>query len=181
MSFPRKSIHARQLMALAILAPMVAGCGGLSDFSLKDQEWFARPGRIFKSGNSTIETPPLSASKEVTPNDLVTSEGQCSGGPGQSAPVDANASSESQSEMVQIAAPVALGHTECDVVRAIPVAPDRVNLSSNERGDRVALITWINGPRPGAYTFTSGRLTSIERVDAPAPEKPARGAKKRRS
>jgi len=180
LSVLRKNTHARQLAALVIVAPMVAGCsglGGLSDFSLKDQEWFARPGRIFKGGNSTIETPPLSASKGVTPNDLISSDGQCPGAPVAGTPADANASSEGQVS----AAPVALGHTECDVARAIPVAPDNVNLSNNERGDRVALITWRSGPRPGAYTFTSGRLTSIERVDVPPPEKPARAANKKRS
>jgi hypothetical protein len=176
----RKSIPARQLAALAIAAPMIAGCGGLSDFSLKDQEWFARPGRIFKAGNSSIETPPLSPSKEVTPNDLITSDGQCPGMPAPGAPADANASSEGQPP-VQVMAPVALGHTECDVARAIAIAPDNVNLSNNERGDRVALITWTHGPRPGAYTFTSGRLTAIERVDVPEPAKPARGAKKKRT
>lgn len=178
MSVLRKSIHVRQLAALAILAPMVTGCGGvgaLSDFSLKDQEWFARPGRIFKGGNSAIETPPLSSSKEVSQSDLISSDGQCPGMPAAGAPADANASSEGQVSV----APVALGHTECDVARAIPVAPDNVNLSNNARGDRVALITWRSGPRPGAYTFTSGRLTSIERVDVPPPERPARGAKKR--
>lgn len=177
MSVPRKSIHVRQLAALVILAPMMAGCGGISDFSLKDQEWFARPGKIFKGGNTTIETPPLSSSKEVTPNDLITSDGQCPGMPAPGAPADANASSEGQVAV----APVALGHTECDVARAINIAPDDVNLSNNARGDRVAQITWKAGPRPGAYTFTSGRLTSIERVDVPPPEKPARGAKKKRS
>lgn len=180
MNVPRKSIPARQLAALVIVAPMIAGCGGLSDFSLKDQEWFARPGRIFKGSNSSIETPPLSQSKEVTPNDLITSDGQCPGMPAPGAPADANASSEGQPPIPAVA-PVALGHTECDVARAIAVAPDNVNLSNNARGDRVALITWTHGPRPGAYTFTSGRLTSIERVDAPEPERPVRGAKKKRS
>lgn len=180
MSVLRKNIHVWQMAALVIVAPMVAGCsglGGLSDFSLKDQEWFARPGKIFKGGNSAIETPPLSPTKEVSANDLISSDGQCSGMPAQGAPADANASSEGQVSV----APVALGHTECDVARAIPVAPESVNLSNNARGDRVALITWKTGPRPGAYTFTSGRLTSIERVDVPPPEKPARAAKKKRA
>ena len=36
---------------------------------------------------------------------------------------------------------VALGHTECDVVRGIG-APDNVGLSNNPRGDRVAVVTW---------------------------------------
>ncbi len=160
-----------RLVALFMVAgPMLAGCGGMTDLSLKDQEWFARPGQIFKAGNSKIETPPLSVTKEVTPNDLISSEGACPGMPEPAAAADAVAG-----------APVALGHTECDVARAVGIAPDNVNLSSNERGERVALVTWTHGPRPGAYTFTSGRLTAIERVDVPAPAKPARPAKKKRT
>ncbi len=182
LNVPRKNIHARQLVALVIVAPMITGCGGISDFSLKDQEWFARPGRIFKGGNSSIETPPLSSSKEVTPNDLIASDGQCPGMPAPSpADANANAAPEGQQAPAPSLAPVALGHTECDVARAIGVAPDNVNLSNNSRGDRVALVTWTHGPRPGAYTFTSGRLTTIERVDVPEPEKPARAAKKKRA
>ena len=57
---------------------------------------------------------------------------------------------------------MALGHTECDVVRGIG-APDSVNLSNNPRGDRVAVVTYSRGQRAGIYTFTAGRLTSIER------------------
>ena len=184
MNVLRKIIPARQLVALAIVAPVIAGCSGLSglsDFSMKDQEWFARPGKIFKGGNSTIETPPLSSSREVTQNDLISSDGQCSGMAAPS-PADANANVSTEGQPpIPSAAPVALGHTECDVARAIAVAPDSVNLSTNARGDRVALVTWMHGPRPGAYTFTSGRLTAIERVDVPAPEKPARAAKKKRA
>lgn len=178
----RNGIAAKHIAILLAAAPMLAACGGLSDFSLKDQEWFARPGRIFKGGNTSIETPPLTPTKEVTANDLIGADGACAGMPGPAAPADASASAEaSPAAPPAVTAPVALGHTECDVVRAIAAAPDDVNLSSNERGDRVALITWRHGPRPGAYTFTSGRLTSIERVDVPPPEKPARGAKKKRA
>ncbi len=61
---------------------------------------------------------------------------------------------------------VALGHTECDVVRGIG-APDSVNLSTNPRGDRVAVINYSKGQRAGIYTFTSGRLSSIERAPEP--------------
>jgi len=183
LNIPRKGISARHLAALVIVAPMVSGCSGfsgLSDFSMKDQEWFARPGRIFKAGNSRIETPPLTPTAEITPNDLVSSDGACAGMPAPS-PADANANASPEAVPVAPAAPpVALGHTECDVVRGIGVAPDNVNMSNNERGDRVALITWMHGPRPGAYTFTSGRLTSIERVDVPEPPKPARPAKRKR-
>jgi hypothetical protein len=69
---------------------------------------------------------------------------------------------------------VALGHTECDVVRGIG-APDNVNFSSNARGDRVAVINYSRGQRAGIYTFTAGRLTSIER--APEAATQPRGAK----
>ena len=57
---------------------------------------------------------------------------------------------------------VALLHTECDVVRGIG-APDNVNLSNNARGERVAVVTYLRGGRAGIYTFTGGRLTSVER------------------
>ena len=69
---------------------------------------------------------------------------------------------------------VALGHTECDVVRGIG-APDNVNFSNNARGDRVAVVNYSRGQRAGIYTFTAGRLTSIERGAEPAAQ--PRGAK----
>ncbi len=73
---------------------------------------------------------------------------------------------------------VALGHTECDVVRGIG-APDNVSLSNNSRGDRVAVVNYSRGQRAGIYTFTAGRLTSIER--APEAAAPARAPSRRRS
>ena len=108
MNVPRKTIPARQLVALVIAAPLIAGCSGfsgLSDFSIKDQEWFARPGRIFKGGNSSIETPPLSSTKEVTPNDLISSDGQC---PGMTAPgpADANANAAPEGQAPPPSAPM---------------------------------------------------------------------------
>lgn len=171
----RKGSPIRLAALLIVVAPAMAGCGGMTDMSLKDQEWFARPGQIFKAGNVKIETPPLSPTKDVTPNDLISSDGACPGMPEPTAAADGSTAGPAA------AAPVALGHTECDVARAVGIAPDNVNLSSNERGERVALVTWMHGPRPGAYTFTSGRLTAIERVDVPAPPKPARPAKKKRT
>jgi len=73
---------------------------------------------------------------------------------------------------------VALGHTECDVVRGIGT-PENVNFSNNARGDRVAVITYSRGQRAGIYTFTAGRLSSIERGPEPVSQpKPARAKKK---
>jgi hypothetical protein len=75
---------------------------------------------------------------------------------------------------------VALGHTECDVVRGIG-APDSVNLSNNPRGDRVAVINYSKGQRAGIYTFTAGRLSSVERGPEPvAPPKAAKSKAKKK-
>jgi hypothetical protein len=53
-------------------------------------------------------------------------------------------------------------------------------LSNNERGNRVAVITYMQGQRAGIYTFTGGRLTSIERAPgAVVQPKPTRSAKKK--
>ena len=43
------------------------------------------------------------------------------------------------------------------------------------RGDRVAVVNYSRGQRAGIYTFTAGRLTSIERGAEPAAQ--PRGAK----
>lgn len=119
--------------------------------------------------NVSIETPPLSADKPVTPDELVSADGAC---PGMAAPgTDANAlaNGAAGSPPPSTTGTVALGHTECDVVRGIG-APDNVSFSNNARGDRVAVVNYSRGQRAGIYTFTAGRLTSIERGAEPAPQ-----------
>src|SRR5437773_565335 len=142
----------------------------------RDAEWFSRPGRLFIR-NISIDTPPLTPTKLVATEDLVSAEGFCPGmAPPEGSPADANAASDggSAAPPPSTTGTVALGHTECDVVRGIG-APDNVSLSSNPRGDRVAVVSYSRGQRAGIYTFTAGRLTSIER--GPEPVAPARGAK----
>jgi hypothetical protein len=173
-----KAFHSKHLLALLVCAPVLAGCSGAadmfqSDLLSKDAEWFSRPGRLFIK-NVSIETPPLSLNKPVTAEDLVSAEGAC---PGMAAPAgaaDSNALTDGAAGSPPVGGTVALGHTECDVVRGIG-APDTVNLSSNPRGDRVAVVTWSKGPRAGIYTFNAGRLASIER--GPEPQPPPRLAK----
>ncbi len=151
----------------------------MSDFSLKDQEWFSRPTRIFGTRSLSIETPPLSVATPVTANDLITENGACPGLAPAGSPSNANALQDAgQSGAVpgESLGAVALGHTECDVARAIG-SPDNVNISSNGRGDRVTTVTYTHGARPGIYTFTAGRLSMVERVDVPEPPKPAKSAK----
>src|SRR5271169_1104734 len=154
---------------------MIAGCSGnvsdmfSSDLLTKDADWFSRSGRLFIR-NVSIETPPLTPDKPITPEDLVSAEGFC---PGMAPPGGANALAEgaAAAPVPSTTGTVALGHTECDVVRGIG-APDSVSISNDGRGDRLAVVNYSRGQRAGIYTFTGGRLTSIERApdQGPAPK-----------
>ena len=134
----RGTINRKPLLTLLLLGPALAGCSGASDLMSKDADWFSRTGRVFIR-NVSIETPPLSPEKSATPDELVSADGGCPGmatpGAGASALADGAAGSPPPSTT----GTVALGHTECDVVRGIG-APDNVNFSSNARGDRVAVV-----------------------------------------
>jgi hypothetical protein len=176
----------KPLAALLLLAPILAGCSGGSsifggsDIFSKDAEWFSRTGRL-SIRNISIETPPLTPTKPVTAEDMVSAEGGCPGmAPAGPANANALADGAAAAPPPQSVGTVALGHTECDVVRGIGSAPDNVGLSKNERGDRVAVITYMQGPRAGIYTFTSGRLSSIERVEQPAPQPKASKSRTRK-
>ena len=166
-----RETHLKQLLALLVLAPLVTGCGGASsmfqsDLLSKDAEWFSRPGRLFIR-NVSIETPPLTPDKPVTAEDLVSADGGCPGMAPAGAPADANALTDGAAGAPPVqGGTVALGHTECDVVRGIG-APDNVNISNTPRGDRMTVINWSRGARAGIYTFTAGRLTSVERGAEP--------------
>jgi hypothetical protein len=163
----------KQLALFLVLAPAIAGCSSASDLMSKDAEWFSRPGRLFIK-NVSIDAPPLTPDKPVSPDDLVGADGACPGMPAAFAPTEANASAEAAAAPPAATGTVALAHTECDVVRGIG-APDSVNISNNERGNRLAVVTWSHGPRAGIYTFTAGRLTSIEGLpEPPTPPKPVR-------
>ena len=152
----------KTLLALLLLAPVMAGCSGASDLMVRDAEWFSRPGRLFIR-NISIDAPPLSPDKPVDAQDLVSADGYCPGmAPPAGSPADANAAGGGGQVVPSTTGTVALGHTECDVVRGIG-APAGVSLSNNPRGDRLAVITYNQGQRAGIYTFTAGRLSSIER------------------
>ena len=58
---------------------------------------------------------------------------------------------------------VALGMTECEVVYRAGT-PASVQLGSNPNGDRVAVLTYGAGPRPGLYRFERGRLMDMDSV-----------------
>jgi hypothetical protein len=187
----RPGFRRKPWILLLLMAPLVSGCGSASDMLSsdllsKDADWFSRSGRLFIK-NVSIETPPLTPNKPVTPDDLISADGLC---PGMAPPIGADQTSALTDGSAgapttpAAAAPatgtVALGHTECDVTRGIG-APDNVSLSNNSRGERVAVLTFLKGPRAGIYTFTAGRLSSIERAPEPAaPPKSERHAKKKK-
>jgi hypothetical protein len=101
----------------------------------------------------------------VTAADLVDANGGCAG-------AVAVAAGE---EVPMIPAAIGLEMSECDVVKRAGSA-DKVEIGTNERGERTAILTFIKGPRPGIYHFTAGRLAAMEL--APEPVAPARPAKK---
>jgi len=76
---------------------------------------------------------------------------------------------------------IALQMTECQVVQVAGYT-DRVEIGSNERGQRAVTLTYLSGDRPGIYRFIGGRLASMERVAKPMqakkPQKPTKTAKK---
>jgi hypothetical protein len=159
-----ESINRKPLLALMLLGPVLAGCAGTSapDIFSRDADWFSRSGRTFIR-NISIETPPLTPDKPVLAEDLVSADGAC---PGMAPPGAADANAQAGAPPPSGGGTVALGHTECDVVRGIGV-PDNVSLSNGVRGDRVAVVTYSRSPRAGIYTFTAGRLSSIERGPEP--------------
>jgi len=170
------TINRKPLMALLLLGPVLAGCNGASDILSKDADWFSRTGRTFIR-NVSIETPPLTPDKPVTAEDLVSADGGCPGMAPPPGAADANALAAG-GPVPSTTGSVALGHTECDVVRGIG-APDNVNFSNNTRGDRVAIVTYSRGQRAGIYTFTAGRLSSIERGPEPVAQPKAAKPKKK--
>jgi hypothetical protein len=179
--------HRKRLLALLLFAPVIAGCSGTSsmlssDLLSRDAEWFSRPGRVFIR-NISIDTAPLTPNKPVAAEDLVSADGFCPGmAPAGGSPADANAATDgaAAAPAPSTTGTVALGHTECDVVRGIG-APASVSLSNNARGDRVAVINYTQGQRAGIYTFTAGRLSSIERGPEPvAPPKTAKSKPKKK-
>lgn len=56
---------------------------------------------------------------------------------------------------------IPLGSTECEVVARLG-GPYSVEIKKGPHGERVTRLTYVSGPRFGAYDFTNNRLTKIE-------------------
>ena len=173
-------------------------------FFSKPLDVFAKPDWA-KSG--VDDKTPLNPRGPVAAEDLVAADGQCSVAVPPLAQAPAQASQPAQDDKVGTvagelanqpaptqaaatpndAAPppgaptvmggVALGMSECDVVRRAGT-PGNVNLTAGDKGERRVVLTYLTGPWPGIYTFDSGRLRIVDRAPTPpAPAKPVKTKK----
>src|ERR1700681_4475266 len=142
-------------------ALLVGGCAGdigmpnlprLSMPSLPSPDWNA----------SSAASKPIRPSRPVTAEEMVNGEGQCAA----LEPTAAAAGAEPAATPTPPGT-ASLGMTECEVVRRVG-QPLRVEIGNDDRTERTAVITYLQGARPGIYRFRAGRLVSIER----APEQP---------
>lgn len=147
----------------------------------KFSDVFATP--EWARGNQARQT----AQRAVTQNDLINPDGSCAlpseaaaatDGVAPASP-DANGAPAGQGALPVLQGGVALGMTECQVVLRTG-APDTFNIGA-EGADRVATVTVMRGSWPGLYRFRGGRLVSIERVEVPAPPKPVRQTRQKKT
>ena len=167
----------RRAAGFAALSSALALAGCADDTA----QWFAKP--LLKN-NLNYSYSQLDESKQnrpITQNDLVDANGACpsyvpsapaqgaAANPGDALPAD---------QAALIGAGIALGMSECDVVSRLG-QPNAVNLGRYPNGLRSAVITYNGGPRPGVYRFESGRLSEMDRVEAPPPAADKKVAKKK--
>ncbi len=168
-------------VALGLLANCAApdttqGTGKLSDV-------FATPDWA-KFSNSKP-----TAQRAITPDDLVSADGRCAAAPdvvtaqaateGANTPETTSDALAGQSALPTVQGGIGLAMTECQVVQRTG-APDRIDIGA-EGTSRVVTMTVTQGYQPGLYRFRGGRLVSVERIDVPAPAKPAKSSKTRKS
>ncbi len=169
--------------------------------------WFSKPLDVFAKpswASATVDDRnSLGPSGPAAPEELVGADGSCGVSPGEAAQASAAAPADSAVGTVAgdlggmpaatpasatpgdavpsgptVMGGVALGMTECDVVRRAGM-PGNVNISAGDRGERRVVLTYLTGPWPGIYTFDAGRLKVVDR--APEPPKPAKPVKTRKA
>lgn len=160
------------LVALA-LAVALSGCGGASyDVS---GAWFAKPFDFFgrDSGYTYSELQESRKERPIAAPDLVDSHGACAGSVTQAqiqpSPGDTGGSPQMPADGASmLVGGLALGMSECEVVHRVG-QPTNVQISSEANGDRLVVMTYDGGPRPGIYRFERGRLMEMDSVQVAAP------------
>jgi hypothetical protein len=176
-------------VCLCIAAGACSGAGGDSNPFAQASNVFTKPDVVSLGSKSKV-------SSVVLPEDLIGADGTCGAGanaPAQPAaepapPVPAEpappatdgvnprtpASATANDQLLQPAVGLALGLSECDVIRRAG-QPDNVNVGTDERGERSVVLTYSHGERAGIYRFRQGRLFTIERAQvAEEPKKPVK-------
>ena len=168
----------RPLRALIAALPLAACSADSGLFSRSDSKLDA----VFAPNQ------PKGGTKQpaVRADDLIDASGACAGqaapaapqalnftaGP-QTGPATPSAAAPGAAGAPAVRTGVSLGMTECDVVRVLGHT-DRIEIATNERGQRSVTLTYLTGEQPGIYRFEAGQLVSLERAgEAPAP-KPAK-------
>jgi hypothetical protein len=169
-------MHSRQAQLGMVLSAMAASLllGACSISSVSDA--FSTTPQLptfeWNPYSRVTAAAPLTPKVTVTAADFVGAEGTCAGPSAESASAQAGPKG------------IALQMTECSLVQLLGV-PEKLEIGTNDRGERTATMFYGRGERPGLYRFTTGQLTLIERIaepsPAPKPQKPAPQAKPRRA
>lgn len=202
-------------LGVAALAASLAGCKNPTQVFQDTGEggWFSQPVDVFRkpdwaSVTSGDASAPLNPTAPVAPAELVSADGRCAPAappPGAAAatplpqsdrPVGSLAGDLARDPMPAVSAyqqpgapqlmgGVALGMSECEVVRRAGV-PGNVNIGGGDHGGRHVVLTYLGGPWPGIYTFDGGRLKVVDRApnqpeppqaEPPKPKKTKKAAK----
>jgi hypothetical protein len=169
----------QKAISLLPIVLLAAGLGACSSEPLTESK--LNPVRFFqkqdwasaKTGEEDFKT-----SAPVAPEDFVDANGACAATAAQASvpaapPPPPAADGSAAPPPADFGAPsvvggVALGMTECDVVRRAG-QPGNIEINGNANEQRTTVLTYMTGTWPGIYHFSSGRLKEIERVAAPPP------------
>ncbi len=153
-------------LVLPMLALGLAGCFG-EKVTEDSNAWYNKT--VFENLTSRSNSPSpaatssgvvAAAERTVPDTELYRSEVSCGGIALGSRRVASAAPSE----------PIQLDMTECDVARRAG-APDKIEISANEKGERFLVMGYTRGKDARVYRFASGRLVGI---DAPEPARAQR-------
>ncbi len=183
----------KRYRSLAGAGLLCLAAGACSSSSL-DSNPFSKTSGLFSQPDWAVSNAKGRASTVVTAEDLISADGACAGGPPPPTPASVPESAEPNGEgtvgqapattaalpandpLLQPSGGIALGMTECEVARRAG-APERVEVGTDDRGERSVVLSYARGERPGIYRFREGRLFTIERVAVAEPEKPKKPAK----
>lgn len=172
---------AARVLLLATAGLALAGCSSDAFSSNSQDQWFSKKFELFgraPGGDYASLKDAGGAMRPVTAEDYVNADGSCAAA---SAPVQTSEAGAGTPAGDLASAPagaptgggVALSMTECEVVNRLG-RPAQVNIGA-DGGDRMVMLTYLRGDRPGIYKFAGGRLKEIERgAEAPAPTKPVK-------